>query len=379
MPETRIPLLYVIENERYGGGERAFAQLINGLNRERYAIHAACLTGVPGSEAFTGEISGAARVIHLDLRRLVSPGAVLSLRRIIKDNGIKIVHSQGPRADFYARLAASLTGARVVSTVASPVEEYDVSPVRKTLYSVLDGMSSGACDRFVAVARHIERKLLQKKVPASKIVLVYNGIETWKVPAGGDTSAEVRSRYGVGREEVMVCACSRLSAEKGLFTLLDALAEARSSGLALKCVIAGEGPLRAALEERAGKLGLAGQVLFTGFLRDVSPLLAASDAFLLPSLREGLPIGLLEAMAMGKPVIASDIEGVNEVVEGGRNGLLVPSGGVAELAAALRWVIIDRPRAAEMGKKAQADISDRFGVAAMLAGHDRIYSELAED
>jgi len=110
MALTKTALLYVIENERYGGGERAFAQLINGLDKTRYSVHAACLTGTSGSQTFTDEISGAARVSHLDLRRLVSPGAVLSLRRIIRDNGIKIIHSQGPRADFYARLAARLAG-----------------------------------------------------------------------------------------------------------------------------------------------------------------------------------------------------------------------------------------------------------------------------
>ena len=138
MSGPKLPVLFVIENERYGGGERAFAQLINGLDKERFEVYAACLTGNTAFDAFTREIGGSARIINLDLRRLFDPGAVLELKSIIRGNNIRIVHSQGARADFYSRLASRLAGAAAVSTIAAPVEEYDVNFIRKFIYTALD-------------------------------------------------------------------------------------------------------------------------------------------------------------------------------------------------------------------------------------------------
>lgn len=372
-------ILYVIENERYGGGERAFAQLINGLDKERFEVYAACLTGNPASEVFAREIGGSARLINLDLRRLINPGAVSGLRNIILDKNIGIVHSQGARADFYARLAARLAGAAAISTVAAPVEEYDVNLFKKSVYTALDRLLSSSTNRYIAVADHLRRKLVDGRgLPPEKVVKIYNGIDAGLYNCPAEQPARVRSAYNVPAGSFLVAAFCRLSPEKGLFNLVEAAGKTRGP-LSVKYLVAGEGPLEAGLKARVKSLGIEKNFVFTGFVEDIKPLLSAADLVVLPSFREGFPVVLLEAMAAGKPVVASKIAGIDESVEDGRTGLLVPPGDSAALAEAIMELCKDRGRAVEMGKKGSVAVREKFGIAKMINAHEAVYREVLVD
>lgn len=381
-PKTRI--LFVIENECFGGGERAFAQLINGLDKSRYEVYAACLAGEeePAAAAFVSEIAGAARVLNLDLRRLASPSAFFSLKTMIRENQIRVVHSQGARADFYARLAArSAGGVSVVSTIASPVEEYNVGGLRKAVYGALDRFSGRAVDRFVAVADHIERKLLLGRgIPRARIVRIYNGIDAAQYLPRPEAAAKARADYKIRADAFLVAAVSRLSREKGLFTLLEAakiIAAGGGAGSGVRYIIAGEGPLESELKAKAGSLGVQDKFVFAGFLGDVRPLLGAADVFVLPSIREGFPLSVLEAMAAGRPVIASDIDGVRESVTEGLSGLLVPPGDGAALARAITGLFNDRARAAGLGRGGRGIAVEKFGLDRMVKEHEGLYGGLS--
>lgn len=366
----------MIENERYGGGERAFAQLINGLDKEHFEVYAACLTGNPASDVFAREIGGSARIINLDLRRLISPGAVSELRKIVHDKNIAIVHSQGARADFYARLAARLAGAAAVSTVAAPVEEYDVNFLKKLIYTALDRLLYSSTNRYIAVADHLRRKLVDGRgVSPGKVVRIYNGIDARLYNCPAEQSAGARSAYNVPAGSFLVAAFCRLSPEKGLFNLVEAAGKNRDS-LPVKYLVAGEGPLEAGLKARVKSLGIEKDFIFTGFVEDIKPLLSAADLVVLASFREGFPVVLLEAMASGKPVVASKIAGIDESVEAGRTGLLVPPGDSAALAAAIKELFTDRGRAMEMGENGRAAVKEKFGIDRMITAHEAVYKEL---
>ncbi|MDO8806549.1 MAG: glycosyltransferase family 4 protein [Elusimicrobiota bacterium] len=376
MTSTKNAILFVIENERYGGGERAFAQLINGLDKERFEVYAACLTGNPCSDVFTREIGTSARVINLDLRRLFNPGAVLELKGIIRDNNIKIVHSQGARADFYARVAARLAGAAAVSTVAAPVEEYDVNCFRRAVYTALDRLLCSSTDKYIAVAGHLLRKLADGRgVPPEKVIRIYNGIDAALYACTAEQSARARSAHNIPAGCFLAAAFCRLSPEKGLFSLVEAAAKTGSAE-PVKYLVAGEGPLGAELKARVKSLGLEKDFIFTGFVEDIRPLLCAADLVVLPSLREGFPVILLEAMAAGKPVVASKIAGIDESVEDGRTGLLVPPGDGAALAAAITGLCGNRGRALEMGENGRAAVREKFGIDKMITAHEAVYTEV---
>lgn len=367
----------MIENERYGGGERAFAQLINGLDKERFEVYAACLTGDPSSEVFTREIGNSARVINLDLRRLLNPGAVLELKKIIQGSKIGIVHSQGARADFYARLAARLSGVAAVSTVAAPVEEYDVDRFRKFIYTALDRLLCSSTAKYIAVAGHIQRKLVDGRgVPPGKVVTIYNGVDAALYGCSAGQAAGARAAHDIPAGCFLAAAFCRLSPEKGLFTLVEA---AGKTGGAVKYLIAGEGPLEGELKAGVNGLGLEKDFIFAGFTENVKLLLCASDLVLLTSSREGFPMVVLEAMASGRPVVASKIPGIDESVEDGRTGLLVPPGDSAALAAAIMELCADRELAMEMGRNGRAAVMEKFGIDKMIKAHEAVYVEVSAE
>lgn len=380
----KLRILYVIENSCFGGGERAFSQLINGLDKSRYEVYAACLTGEinPASAAFTAEISGSAKIFSLDLRRLASPSAFFALKKIIRVNNIRIVHSQGARADFYARLAARFAGGvAIVSTIASPVEEYDVGCMRKAVYRALDRFGGASVDRFIAVADHIKRKLVAGRgIAGGKVTKIYNGVDAAEFLCRPDMAAKARAAYNIPADCFLAGAFCRLSREKGLSHFIEAAkiigGHRDAPSGAIKYLIAGEGPLKKELKAAVNNLGLKNSFIFAGFIRDVRPLLSASDVFILPSSREGFPISVLEAMTMGKPVIASNIEGANESVVDNKSGLLVPPGDSAALADAIITLFKDRALAAEMGRRGREIAVENFGLDIMIKAHEDLYARL---
>ena len=142
-------------------------------------------------------------------------------------------------------------------------------------------------------------------------------------------------------------------------------------------VLAGTGPDRATLETLARALGVENRVLFLGYREDIPDLLANCDLFVLPSLYEGLPLSILEAMAAGKPVIASAIGGNNEVILHGENGLLVPKADPAALAAAIRAVLSDGALAGRLAEGGKSRVQRDFSVEAMVESVSQVYDELA--
>lgn len=374
MTVPKIRVLYVIENQRYGGGERAFAQLICGLDKSRFDVHAACLTGTPGSDIFAAEIARHAKVLRLDLRWLLNLLTVPRLRRLVTENGIQIVHSQGSRADFYCRLALAGSEIKHVCTVASPVEEYDVGALKKAVYIAADRFLASSVDKFIAVAGHIARKLREKGVPKEKLTVIYNGVDADAYYCPPADAAAARAAHKVPAGAFLVSAFCRLVPEKGLHTFVSAASEAAGPGI--KFLLAGEGPLREELREQAEALGIGGDFIFAGFVKDVRPLLQASDLVVLPSLREGFPMAALEAMAAGKPVAASDIEGTKESVAEGVSGLLFPQGDGAALAAAIKRLAADRALAAALGAAGRESVRSDFSLRSMIAQHEALYGEL---
>jgi glycosyltransferase involved in cell wall biosynthesis len=169
-----------------------------------------------------------------------------------------------------------------------------------------------------------------------------------------------------------VVSVGRLKAPKDFTTLLDALARVQG----YEAVVVGDGPERAMLQARLESLGIGGSVSFEGERDDVPALLSASDCFVLSSSSEGMPISVLEAMAAGLPVVASDVGGVHELVADGVTGTLVPAGEAAALAAALEPLLADDGLRARMGGAGRAAVEERFTVARVRDEHLALYRRL---
>jgi glycosyltransferase involved in cell wall biosynthesis len=377
----RCNLLYVFDNMEFGGGERVFAQIINRLSVKKYKIMVACLpTGT-----FIEKIEGSGTQIRsVDMRNRFNPGVILQLSSLIKKEKVDIVHSQGARADFFARMAAKLAGApNVVSTVPMPVEGFDVNPIRKIVYKIFNRFSERFVDRFMVVSGALEKMMIEKhRIEPQRVVKIYNGIEKDDFCITDDEiackRADFRNNSGFGGDIPVIGVIGRLVWQKGFEYFIEAIPEVLEKFKAARFVLVGEGELEDELKLKSKRLKLENKIFFTGFRNDIKDILASVDIFVMPSLLEGLPVVLLEAMAMGKPIIATDIDGINEVLENGKTGLLIPPKAPEALSEAIVNMLSHRDQAHQMGINARRVVEERFGVNIMVEKVEEVYEELLQ-
>lgn len=228
-------------------------------------------------------------------------------------------------------------------------------------------------DRYIAVSGSVaERCAAWFGWPPERFTVIPNGIEVDAV-SGGDRSAG-RARLGVPGDVPLVLAMARLDPLKGLDTLVRAAADVPDAIF----VLAGEGADRARLTDMITQARLTDRVLLPGHLSGTPDLLAACDLLVLPSRSEGLPLSLLEAMATGTPIVATDIPGIAAVIDPERTGVLVPVDDAPALASAISALLADPAKRDRLADAARAEVHDRFRAEAMVARTAKLYAELLE-
>ncbi len=369
---ARTRLLFVIENAAYGGGEKSFSLLIRGLPAEKFEIFCAALP----EGRFYEEVGGRCRFLPLDLRNRFDLANIGRLRAMMNEHRIEVANSQGARADFFCALAARGTGVRVAATVAMPVEGFDVCWPKKAAYKALAAYAARRTAAAITPAADLVKRL-GGRYP--RVELILNPVDLAEFdPANFDATA-LLERYGL-RGRLVLAALGRLEWQKGYPHLLDALKAALDAEPGLRgrlaCLIGGCGSLEGELKRRSEALGLDDTVIFCGEVSGVRDFLGAADIFVMPSLLEGQPLALLEAMAMAKPIIASDIPGIREPVEGGRAAVLVPPADPAALAGAIRKMASDMGAGLALGRQAR-QLAGRYDLPRFIAAHDVFFRELA--
>ncbi len=232
-------------------------------------------------------------------------------------------------------------------------------------------------DRFIPVSEDLRRWLADVvRIPAAKTLFIKNGVDTDKFAPGGAAPADVP----FGADDVVIGTVARVQDVKNHRVLVEAFARLRAArpDLAprLKLAIVGDGPLLPAVREQVVALGLQDGVWLPGARADVAALLHGFSVFALPSLAEGTPVSMLEAMACGLPVVASRVGGIPEVVDDGVQGLLVPAGDAGPLAAALERYAGDAALRAAHGAAARRRVEERFSLRAMVAAYGALYAGL---
>jgi glycosyltransferase involved in cell wall biosynthesis len=273
----------------------------------------------------------------------------------------------------------------VVGTVHS-------SRVRSAADRHLVGTLTPSMDRLIAVSRSIVAKLEAEGRTSVPVELIYNGVDLERY-AYQEACCTLPEEYGFPEGSPMVGVVARLEPEKGHETLLDAWPRVLRSVPEARLLVIGEGSLREALEARAESLGLLGEpcsgdrcvgtrgarpgakVLFTGLRDDVPAVTAALDVAVLPSYREAQGLAILEAMALRRPVVATAVGGVPEMIEDGRTGLLVPPHDATALANAITRVLTDHPLADMLARAGHDMVHERFSVQAMARAVSAIYEE----
>lgn len=331
------------------GAERVVLGGLEALAAHGAAVRLVCLaeSRVPG---VVRDFLSAARARDLavdvvEVRGRLDPGAVHRLRRALRAHPDAVLHTHGYKALVYAKLAAPRRRPHVCTQHGQTAHD---SKVR--LYETVASQLYRTIDRVVAVSPAGRDALVAEGVPAERVVVVRNFLDL-ALPA-----APPRQLNG---QPARVLALGRLAPEKALDRLIDAAAAAAAP---LELVLTGDGPERVALENRARDRGVAARVYFPGFVHDVAHQLEAAHVFALPSLREGLPMALIEATCAGLPVVASRVGGVPELVRDGETGRLVAPGDVGALRSALDEVVRGYDRFAAAARRHAATLRAEYGV-----------------
>lgn len=368
-------ILFVIDGIEFGGGERVFLQLASGL-KSRFKVSVAAAAG--------GEFANRVKELGIsyfavDMSNQLSVRPIFQIASIIRKEKVSLVHSQGARSDFYARMATRLTAcARNVCTVAMPVEGFDVKPLRMVVYRTLDWLGERYVDRFIVVSDALRRALTKRRgIDEHSVARIYNGIELEQYhPDAGDEI--IRKEWGISQKAPIIGAIGRMVWQKGFEYLIRALPEVVQTVADAKFVLVGDGPLRGKLEGLSEELRVKDNVVFAGFRSDIKDVLSTIDLLAVPSLLEGLPMVTLEAMAMAKPIVASYIDGIDEQIDSGVHGILVPPRDPIALADAIIEVLSDREYAKCLGVAARERVESEFSVDRMIAETEEVYSSLME-
>lgn len=363
----RLRVCHVITGFDTGGAERVLLQTVRGLDPGRFESLIVSLRG-RGPLSDEAERSGA-ETIHLGMGRRPGPVTLWRLASLFRDRNVAVVHAYLYDATIAARLAGRW--ARVPVVLTSTRAPLDYLP-RYAWW--LDRFTARWCQRIIAVSEQTADVAVRVEgIPRHKVVVIPNGVNLQRfVPRDLNRA---KAAWGVLPDRFVVASVGRFSQEKGHRFLLQALASAREAIPSIVCLMAGEGPLRPALESQVCALGLEAVCRFVGDVPEIETIFAAADVTVLPSLFEGMPNAVLEAMAMGCPVVASAVGGALELVRPGETGLLVPPGDVKALAAALVNLGRSAERRQWMRVRSRESAEARLGIDRMIRSIEQLYLE----
>ena len=386
-PTERIRVVQVLASGGNGGAQEHLSSLLARLDPSRYEAHTVSLTDGSTVRRLRGAGHPVTVIDDSD------DAAAASLARLLVAQRAQVVHGHMFRAEVVGTRAAMLLAEAglprpyVISTVHS-------SRVRSAEDRALLRSLTPQMDRLVAVSRAIVRKIEVERPVHPPVELIYNGVDLKRYDHQ-EACCTLPEEYGFEPGTPLVGVVARLEPEKGHPTLLEAWPKVLERVPAARLLVIGEGSRRQELEDLARALGLLGhdcegdrcvgtrharpgaKVIFTGRRDDVPAVTAALDVAVMPSYREAQGLAILEAMALGRPVVATNVGGIPETVEDGVTGLLVPAADAPALAAAVVRLLTDHPVADTLGRAGRDLVHARFCVERMVDAIQRLYDEAA--
>jgi glycosyltransferase involved in cell wall biosynthesis len=373
---ARLKVAQVIYSLEVGGLEKVAVSLTRALDETRFESFLISLKG-PGP--LLGQLpldAGHCLLLQPQSgswlpRRPIDLEAVRQIRGFLGEHEIDVVHLHNVGPLVYGAVAARLLARRPRIVYSEHNQVYRASARLKRQFRQYLRMA----DRTVAVSADLQRYLqnvLRVPVP---VEVIRNGIAVQTPTA--TAAAALRQELGLRPDDVVVGTAVVLSEQKGLTYLLQAVPAVLRDVPNARFVIAGDGPLRKALEEQTRAAGLERHVSFIGFQRDVARVISAFDIYVLPSLWEGLPLALLEALALGRPIVATSVGGNPEVVDHGVNGFLVPPRDAAALATALVHTCADEAFRKEAARINRLRFEQQFSLESMIRAHEHLYESVA--
>lgn len=369
----KIKVMHVLRSLIVAGMEHGVVKLVNGMDRARFEPSILCL--VDASEAGRSLLREDVPVFELgDRPQGINVRLIRRLARTLREEGIDVVHSHNWGTFLYANLAARLAGRPVLvhGEHGRDTRDHESGWKRDLVWNVL----KGSVGRFVAVSENIAQDMaVMMKVPREKIVWIPNGVDTTLFRT--DLPREsIRRSLGFGPERRIAGTVGWLREVKDHETLIRAFFRVKESVPESVLMIIGKSPDASRigrLRRMAAERGLEDTVLFLGERTDIPELLSAMDVYVNSSVYEGMSNTILEAMACGKPVVATRVGGNPMIVEDGTTGILVPPRDEASLADAVLAVFNDAGRAAGMGEAGRRRVESRHSMTRMIDMNQDLY------
>ena len=371
-------VLQLINGEYFGGSARVLVNYLSSRRRE---------ANVVVGTVFDGELARRCRELGVPtelvpMRSRTDMFAVRTTLQLARRYRVDLIHTHQVRNTLLGRLTSAIGGWPVVTHVHSPAFRESTSGVRNWLTGSVDRLFAGRTASFIAVSQSLAAEMVSQGIPRDRIQVVHNGIELPGPPAAHHRD-DVRKEFAVAASDAMLGMVANLRPRKGAESLIQAVGILQDRGYPVRLLLIGQTFREAGrdysseLRSLAARLHVGERVLMTGFRSDTTRLLSALDLFVLPSLfGEGLPMALLEAMALQRPVVATPVEGIPEVIADGENGLLAPPADPVALAAAIGRLLDDPGLGTRLGLAAQRTVTEGYSADRMTEGIEAIYSRV---
>ena len=357
------------EGSRMHGVKRLFAWMIPRFDASRYDVSLVSLRRKDLSEETLDSYGVDITYLH---KSKFDPATLPALLKVIDRKQIDILHLHGYGATTFGRLAAGMR--RIPAILHEHANLTDTPWFQKVADACLEPLT----DIAIAVSKSTaDFVITARQLPPDKVKIVYLGVplEEFSRPRSAEDIQAARRELGVAPDDVLVGTVTRLHESKGNSFLVDAAATVLRDRPRAKFLLVGEGPLREPLEAQAKALGLGDRFVFAGFARDVARVVSAFDMSVFPSLWEGTPLTVFEALAMGRAIVATDADGLVDVLTHDVDALIVPKRNAAALAAAIMR-LIDEPEArTRLGAGARAT-GQQYDIAAFVRKMERLYELL---
>jgi glycosyltransferase involved in cell wall biosynthesis len=367
----KIRLLECIRQGQIGGGETHLLSLVENLDKSRFDPIVLSFTEGPMVDRLAS-MGIVTHVIHTEKPFDVSKWK--AVKKFLQQERVELVHAHGTRACSNIMSAARSLGIPVVYTVHGWSFHPDQAFLTRTLRVMGERylISRSAVNISVSSSNQQTGKDRMRNFRSR---VINNGIDRNKFNPGR-VFGNIRKELGIPGDALLVLFIARFTSHKQPLSLIRAFMQTRQALPGVHLLLVGDGDQKGEAVQMVAEAGLQDKITFQPFRQDVPDILAAADIFVLPSLWEGLPIGLLEAMAMGKAVIATDVDGTKEVVQNGQNGMLVAPGNIPALTEALLSLGADGARREAFGRMARETVRLRFDAAAMTREIEEVYGEV---
>lgn len=366
-----IRILHLIDTDKACGPGRTVLESARALQNTNYNITIAAFNINKNMDnPYLGEVQACGlQQVLIPTRHQADLIAIEKLRNTIEKHRIDILHTHGYKSDLFGYFAAKGKQVKLVSTAHGWIQ----NSIKAKLYVRIDKLILRYYDRVIAVSEQIKNDLINAGVLEYKIIKVHNAINLNQYSQEYGNPV-LRNEYGISNHCTIIGTIGRLSSEKGQIVFLNAANIILSKYPDSIFVIIGEGPDMNHLKKHAIRLGIGKKVIFTGHRRDMIDIYHDLDIVIIPSFTEGLPNVGLEALAMKKSIVATNVGGIPEFIENEKTGILVKPGHPEEIAEAVSWLLINTEKAKIIVENGRKLIEQKYSFVQRIKGVTEIYN-----